>query len=261
MKTIVFQSFRTINVPEWIGICMNTVRAWSYSKGFDYFFYDDTFFDLVPEWYRKKTGNQMQLVTDYARLIAAKKFLQKGFDRTIWVDADLVIFNPENFNIDIDQEFAFCKEVWIENRYNLPFLGLNIEHKVNNAVSVFLRENNLLDFYLYACEEIIRNRNNGFTKLDVSTDFLTRLYKSMRFRLLDDVGLLSPLVLRDLVNEKSHYVSRYIKIFGTAINSANLCASLANTRKNRILIDDEDLNYVVTKLLESKGDIVNKYLK
>ena len=45
MKTVVFQSYKTEDVPPWIATCMDGVRQWSAAKGFDYRFMDDQFFD------------------------------------------------------------------------------------------------------------------------------------------------------------------------------------------------------------------------
>ncbi len=50
--TVVFQSFRTRDVPAWITRCMETARAWAALRGFDYQFLDDRFFDRIPDRYR-----------------------------------------------------------------------------------------------------------------------------------------------------------------------------------------------------------------
>jgi len=51
------------------------------------------------------------LVGDLARLELAKKFLAEGYDRTIWIDADVIVFGSENFNVDIREDFAFCRNI------------------------------------------------------------------------------------------------------------------------------------------------------
>ena len=54
LKTLVYQSFRTTDVPLWIERAMKSVRDWAEVRGYDYEFIDDKIFDLVPEWYLKK---------------------------------------------------------------------------------------------------------------------------------------------------------------------------------------------------------------
>ena len=45
MKTLVYQSFRTSDVPGWVTRCMKSVRGWAADRGFDYQFFDDRFFE------------------------------------------------------------------------------------------------------------------------------------------------------------------------------------------------------------------------
>ncbi len=41
MKTAVYQSYRTRDVPAWVNRCMQSVRAWADAQPFDYRFIDD----------------------------------------------------------------------------------------------------------------------------------------------------------------------------------------------------------------------------
>jgi hypothetical protein len=102
MKTIVYQSYRTQQVPPWITTCMGTVRAWADQQGFDYRFYDDGFFEYAPQWFRDKAQHGICPVTDLARLVVARELLAQGYERTVWVDADLLVFAPEQLRLDLD---------------------------------------------------------------------------------------------------------------------------------------------------------------
>lgn len=73
MKTAVYQSFRTTNVPARI---------------------------------RTAVGNQRHLVSDVARLELGKKLLET-YDRVIWIDADVYICNPSSFLVDFPP-VSFC---------------------------------------------------------------------------------------------------------------------------------------------------------
>jgi len=161
MKTIIYQSFRTENVPGWIAACMKSVRDWATAKGFAYRFWDDRFFDFVPrELYPRASVNKCVL-TDYARLIAAKQLLSEGWDRAVWMDADLVVFDSENFNLDLTGGYAFCREVWLDRTVlGRPQFRLT----VNNSVSVFCKNETIIDFYLEAAGAILRSDFYSFVR-------------------------------------------------------------------------------------------------
>lgn len=46
MKTVVYQSYKTTGVPQWIERCMDTVKKWASKQGYDYRFYDDEVLNL-----------------------------------------------------------------------------------------------------------------------------------------------------------------------------------------------------------------------
>lgn len=280
LKTIVYQSYRTENVPSWISKCMETVRNWASLKGFDYYFIDDRMFSYAPDWYRKKVKNNVLLVSDLARLEIAKELLAQGYDRTIWVDADIVIFDPENFNINIEEEFAFTRELWaIHNKLNC----YEYSTRVCNAVTVMVKNNSILDFYIYACKSMVENpdwkirfKNDTGWKIKlkrsldryrytykegfippsfVGTIFLTRLYEQTAFPLLNNVGLFSPDIVHEMTKAHSNMLKQYMKKWIDPIYAANLCGSFYGTQKSDFVMS------IVEKLLLSKGQIINKYLE
>src|SRR5258706_16177245 len=90
MRTVVYQSYRTNSVPTWITRCLESVREWAKCQGFDYVFIDDRLFEYAPQWYRTKVKDDILLISDLARLKLAKEFLDQKYQRTIWVDADVL---------------------------------------------------------------------------------------------------------------------------------------------------------------------------
>lgn len=256
MKTVVYQSFRADNIPGWISQCLETVKKWAEQKGFIYRFIDNRISEHVPDWYLSKLQGNMLPVFDLARLELAKLFLDEGYDRTIWVDADIVVFDSDNFDIDVKEEFAFCLEVWLyKNRIGRPVCI----KKVNNAVTVFTRNNHMLEFYIYACKSLVRNKNI-ISKTEVGTKFLTELYRNMHFQLLNNIGIFSPALLYEIATGREKCVRKYITEFGHPIRAANLCYSFRNLTYRGALMSDKIYQTVIDKLIESKGNIVNKYL-
>ena len=73
LKTIVYQSYRTHDVATWLQRCMRSTRGWAATQGFDYRFIDDSFFDCLPDWYRRSAGGNMQVLANLARLVVAKQ--------------------------------------------------------------------------------------------------------------------------------------------------------------------------------------------
>lgn len=272
MKTVVYQSYRRSEVPEWIARCMQTVRDWAALKGFDYVFVDDRLFDYVPAWYREKVNGQVQLVSDLARLEIAKELLAKGYERTVWVDADVVVFDAERFDILITEGYAFCREIWLEKlglvralRWGLGGLSwprrVQPMFRVNNAVTLFTKDNSMLDFYVHACKLLVRNKAGEISKLDVGTFFLTGLYGSLRFPLLTDMALFSPVVMHDIAHGRGDYVKLYIEEFGFPVRAANLCASYAGEKYNGLAMCDRLYGVVLDRLIATKGAVVNSYLE
>jgi hypothetical protein len=250
---------------------MQTVKAWAALKGFDYLFIDDRLFDYVPPWYREKVNAQVQLVSDLARLELARELLAGGYERTIWMDADLVVFDAEHLDILIEEEYAFCREIWLEKLGGLRALRCGLTtlswpkrvqplFRVNNAATVFTKSNSMLDFYIHACKLLVKNKRGEIPKQEVGTFFLTRLYKSLRFPLLTDIALFSPLVMHDIAGGRGDYTRLYIEQFGSPVRAANLCASYSGEKYNGLPMSERLYGLVLDRLLETKGAVVNDHL-
>jgi hypothetical protein len=249
MNTIVFQSYRTTNVPPWLQACLQTTRNWAASLGFNYRFLDDRFFDYCPEQYRTKVNNHVLLLSDLARLMVARQLLQEGYDRTVWIDADMLIFAPSVFSIDTSEPFALCNELWI-NRRATGFVGWR---RVNNAVCVFDRGNAFLDFYIAACSKIVANQSPPVDPLAVGTKFLTELHKLVPFALIAGVATLSPVLMESLSRGDPEPLRGYRKAFNQPIAAANLCGSFRGRSSQGINMTDEIYEAAVQRLLGDTG--------
>lgn len=256
MKTLVYQSFRTSNVPSWIAACMHSVRDWSRSRGYEYAFVGDELFACVPAWYRRKTEGQVHLLADLARLLLAREFLAKGYERTIWIDADVVVFSADEFRIPAEQEFAFCHEIYIDTNARKDIIAIR---RVNNAVTVFTQNNRFLDFYLYACEEIVKRRRR-LRHFSVGTGFLTEINRQVGLPVITSVGLFSPIVMSAIHNGIDDIIALYMRCFANRICAANLCSTFFGRKPYGITMNERLYHSVISRLLESGGDVVNDYL-
>jgi hypothetical protein len=253
-RTVVYQSYRTRDVPAWIATCMHTVRTWAASRGFDYRFIDDRLFDCVPAWYRQKAGTQICPLTDLARLTLARQFLAEGYQRTVWVDADIVVFAPAALGVEVGGEFAFCHEVWLDVQ---PDGQTVFTRRVNNAITVFESGNRHLDFFIDACERIARPVP-ALDKLDVGTRFLTHLRVAMPFPLLLNVGTFSPALMHDIAGGTARYLRAYAAQLLMPLACANLCASLTGWSFDGKPSDERCYEAVVDTCLRTAGDVVNR---
>lgn len=255
MKTIVYQSYRTANVPTWIERCLSSVRDWARTQGHDYHFAGDEFLELAPAWYRQKAGMEICPVADLSRLIMADKLLSQGYDLVIWVDADILIFNPEGLRPQLRQGFAFTHELWtyVSDKGRPAVL-----QRVNNSVMLFAKQNVHLGFFVDACLQLAHTRK-AVGKLDVGTDFLTKLRNILPFALLENVGMLSPPLMQDIAHGTSGFLQTYAQALRAAPVCANLCASLQDQSVDGFSTEAAIYDAVVEKLLSDKGECITRW--
>ena len=227
MRTRIIQSYRTSNVPQWINSCLASVESWSALYEFDYHFVGDDIFDRVPDWYRQKTIDHPQIATDLGRLHLIQEAFDSGYDRAVWLDADVLVFDPDNFTVEQTSGFAFGREIWIQadDRGN-PRAFLN----VHNAYAVFCKDNCFLSFYQYACEQIISRMEpgpyKGMAPQIVGPKLLTSLHNTLEFELTNNIVMLSPDVLRDIDTDGGPSLNLFLTSLSSRPHGANLCASL-----------------------------------
>jgi hypothetical protein len=261
MKTIVYQSYRGNETPSWLLTCMQTVKNWAEAKGYDYQ-REDNFFDYVPDWYIDKAQGKINVIADLARLEIAKKFLDSGYDKTIWMDADVVVFAPDDLIIDTTEDYLLCREVWLDTQddKNLEEGTLFYLKKVTNSFVYFTQNNSFLDFYRYATKSIVKNQTDPLSRLAVSTNFLSNLYKIMELPLFPNMGLFSPILMQGIVEDRSKVLQLYAKALITPVYAANLCLSFRNQYNKGIMVTDEFFEQVIDKLIQNKGEMINQYL-
>jgi hypothetical protein len=236
---------------------MDTVCNWAGGIGADYEFIDDALFDAVPDWYLQKAKGAVTVVTDLARLVVARNYLADGYDRAIWVDADVVAFAPEHLAIPEDWPFAFCREVWVR----LDSDGaLVFTQKTNNALCAFhASDTRFLNHYIDACEIMIRDREEPLEGAEVGTEYLTALQQIMRFPVLQNVGLLSPLLMNEIATGGERLTAHYVTRLGGSLGAANLCASLAGRTIDGVTLTEAFFDTVIDRLLTSRGSGLNKW--
>ena len=233
---------------------METVRDWASRKGYDYRFYDDELFDRLPEWFKARVEHQILPMSDLARLVIAGELLEERYERTIWVDADILVFDAEGFSVDVQHNCAFCREIWAGPADDGT---LQLSTRVNNSVSVFTRESTLLDFYIEACQLLARHKSGPIDRLDLGTTFLGRLHTIAYFPLLTNVGMLSPWLIREIATERDDLVKLYMQASIFPVYATNLCASLVGEKGHK----EAEVIKAIARLLTGQGDLLNRFCR
>lgn len=221
MRSVVVQSYRTES-PDWLQVCMRSVKDWALQQGHEYQFVDDRLFDYVPAQVMRAPPSTVLPLTDLARLGLLKDLLNSGYDRAIWVDADVLVFRPEHFRIPDVCGGMLCREVWTYEDEDGQ-----IKHRpgINNAVAVFDRGHPLLDFLHHAALELFAQlRPEQIHSSRIGTDFYTLLGRIYPMRLLTQVGCFSPIITRALLSgERTDLLREYGEQFGHPFHAVNLC--------------------------------------
>lgn len=264
MHTIVIQSYRTDNTPAWLQRCMQTVKAWADSSGYEYLFIDDALFEYVPRRFRTPAPVSLLPLTDLARLGVLREKLASGYERALWVDADVVIFRPDEFRIPNSCGALLCHEIWTR----MDAQG-QVQHErcINNAVMVFDRGHPLLDFLHHAAMELFAHLEPAkIHTTTIGTDFLTRLGRLYPMRLMTDVACLSPMLIHALATgQQPGLLQEHAMHFGAPFHAANLCRSLLESESSnssrRAELNAAQLNGVVEKIIATGSEVLSPLRK
>jgi len=255
MKTLIFQSCQGTSRAEWLSRCLNSVQMWSKSKGYDYHLSGDEIFHPVPQWFLSKTPSRMAPATDLGRLLMARHFLSDGYQRVVWLDADVFVFDSENFNLTVDDGYAFGREVWVQPNDKG---GVKAYRNVHNALSIYVSGNSFLEFYIDSCLKIMSGVEiDHFPAQLLGPKFLTALHSLVGFHLVDDVGMTSPLVLRDIAAGGGAAVDLMRRKLTGPMNAANLCSSLIGTTSDGVNLSEDLVKQCLTLLSASKGSVLS----
>lgn len=252
MNTIVFQSYRTHNIPRWIKRCLESVQSWAQMSGFTYRLIDDSFLALAPDWYRAKTSEYITLTTDLARLVYARQCLLDGFDRAIWVDADVLVFCPSSLTLDPNLSCGYCREIWVDKEESGAVVP---DPKVNNAVCLFTNEAIAhLDSYIDYCYSTIQGLSEIRDGLEVGTRYLSAVHSAKA--LILNVGLINPVIMQAILEEDEDLLARYVEWQGSCVYAANLCHSIRRFFGPMPGLYDCLCNAIVEKLVANQGGVL-----
>lgn len=244
--TLVVQSHRQPLPYPWIESCLASVRHWSKTNGFDYRFVGDELFDSLSQDLLKKTAGEKVIATDLCRLHLLQGGLQQGFTTVIWCDADFLIFDPDNFELP-DYSYALGREVWVQADRNNR---LKVYKKVHNAFLMFRQGNHFLDFYAETAERLLSRNIGTMPPQFIGPKLLTAIHNIAICPVMETAGMLSPPVIRDLIQEQGCALEMFLRESPHRIYAANLSSSVVDQE----LISDADMTRLIGRLSRSGID-------
>ena len=259
LRTVVLQSYRTHDVPPWMAECMGSVRAWAQGQGWDYEFMDDRFFDLAPGWVKARCGNNLYAVTDLCRLLWLRDRLREGVERVVWADADLLVFAPEKLGLATGSGYGFAFELLLEPK---PDGSMGTRGGANNALMVFERQQPVLDFYLFACEERLKHYGDGqVPRTALGPDLLVALSRVLPLPILHGVGLFDPLMMKEIRDGHGPRTSLFMAHSPRPLGAANLCHFARNAQEPGFRpLFDRVYGEAVDALLNSRGRVLDAFV-
>ena len=220
-STLVIQSHRSPLPYRWIDRCLESVRDWCALRGCEYRFMGDELFDCVPEPIREKTANQPVIATDLARLLLLRDALDGGYETVVWLDADVLILEPSGFALP-DVPCAFGREVWVQyDRHG----RLKSYKKIHNAFLMFAQGDSFLDFYVDTAQRLLRLNEGPVPAQFIGPKLLTALHNVVGLPVLESAGMLSPMVIRNILAGAGPALDLFVENSPQAIAAANLCVS------------------------------------
>jgi hypothetical protein len=251
-KTLVVQSYRTHDVPAWIARCLASVEGWARMRGYDYRLTGDEVFALCGAEYLARVGPNMRSITNLARLELIAQALADGYDRAMWIDADVHVFDPAAFSIDSVRHYAFARETWIA-----PASGhvWTAEGGVNNCCIVFTPGQPDLRFLIDTTRHVAMHREIR-SNYQVGGDLIKGLRRSLAFETLDNVAMFNPHVVVALARRKNTLLRAQAQFHGSPVYAGNLCAS----SNYGALAGEEAAMAAIDRLESTRGAILNQWI-
>lgn len=240
--TLVIQSHRSPLPYRWLERCLASVRDWCALHAYGYRFLGDELFEGLPESIRSTVPGQTVIASDLARLLVLRDALHSGYQTAVWLDADVLIFDPAAFVLPA-QSYAAGREVWVQHDKHGR---LRSYRKVHNAFLLFARGNSFLDFYADTALRLLRLNTGPVPAQFIGPKLLTALHNVACLPVLETAGMLSPLVIRDLLAGGGPALDLFRANSPQPLAAANLCASSCERGE----VSEQEMQWLIDRLLD-----------
>ncbi len=221
----------------WLDQCLSSVREWAKIRSFDYRFVGDEIFLLVDSSLRSRYKDRPVILSDLARLIEMERGLSEGFDAVIWLDADTLIMEIDQF-FPIESEFVVGREHWIDQKKTGTY---RVRSKVHNAYLYAQKSSVSLPFYISVASRFLKIHEGRAPDQFIGPKLLTALHNVVQFEIQETAAALSPAVIKDVINGGGAAQELLVSSSKYAPLAVNLCAS--SVRKGE-LRDENILKFI-----------------
>ena len=257
-STVVLQSQRAERLDGWQGRCCASVQAWATQCGYAYRFEDDEVFKRIPDPLRQRFGNQVVVLSDFARLLWMQEVLGEGYARVLWIDADVLLLRA--FEPPARGDWL-GREAWVQVSKG----RLRSYRKVQNAWLQIGQGSSFLPFYIDRARCLLERAEPPVVPQFIGPKLLTAWHNLVPFNVEERVGMCSPVVMRDLLRAAREGIdivsdSRALDLLrsghGAALCALNLCASYEGRDDHGICHAPRDYHALIDALLEGRLDSV-----
>jgi hypothetical protein len=231
------------------------VQKWAGLHEHDYSLAGDEFYDLCGPQYLARGSKNPQAITNLARLVAARQRLDAGYQRVIWMDADVFVFDPAKLVFDFPAEclttgYAFGREVWL---YRDPAGVTHVTPPRAHSAATFFTQGAVdLDMLITLIRHIDAQRQI-VSNYQVGVSLLRGLQYSLMFPTFSHVGVFSPGLLRALAERDEKILRFYSQAYRYQACAGNLCLSLQDE------VTEGVFWRAMNHLEAGAGDAINKY--
>ena len=233
-NTLVVQSSPPRWRDTWVARCLDSVCRWARSSGYDYRLYGDELFDVLPPAYREKVAARGPILADLARLIVMEQALER-YERVVWLDADVLIWWPEQLDLCGLDDARFGRECWVTSDARGRF---KVHRSLHNAFCAFARGSEVLPFLRRCTQSVVLTADaDHIAPQMVGPKLITALHSLAGFEVDVRVGALSVEVQSALVGGEGAALDRFLAETPQPLAAANLCASLATDFDRAPVVD------------------------
>lgn len=243
--TCVVQSFRRYDDRSWDAKCIRSVEQWAASNSVDYKFYDDQLFDFVPDRLRRKFRNQILPITDIARVLVVRQ-LQNQYRTVMWIDSDVIVFDPNNFTIPTNRGLYVCDDCQIDTE----------GHNLHNSVIVACDCVDAIETFIELSLDQLKVAKST-DRFALGHPFLRKVKQTVNLQTITNVATLTNRLIKEIASESNSTIEQYGSKLKYRVAAANMCGSL---RTLSGMCPDMYLK-TIDILCETKGHIINKYIK
>ena len=246
MPVLVLQS-HAARVPMWIHRCTGSVRSWAETNGYAYRLLGDELFSGIPLQISLKAQSRLP-AADLGRLLWIERLLAE-WEQVIWIDSDVLVFDPEHFVIDLEARFLVCREILVRRQKGGAAPSVAVGS--NPTCLMFQRNVPFLRRWIEAMEKHAA-RAPGLGDADFGREMLRRLAPSKGLPTIDTIGHFNAAILKDILGKGGPSLALMMKTSGVPFAAANLCShyKVPNLTYTRI----------VDALMRDKGALVKGQL-